>query len=210
MDTCILSGEQVQFLATSGPPAQVPSRLLPRRDARWLVSLQFWAGGILRRLHIAEADITPLVLEAFAQAAAQWSTFEPPEELPARIARRRWIAGLLFRLVAEHRRASRPAREPERRSRARATEEAAAGQDERMLIARSLLRRFKRGTTVVRWRIWLAREVDGVVPSEIACQEGRSVSRVRSLLERARRDLEVSLLREEAGSHPALPRYSRA
>ena len=30
--------------------------------------------------------------DAFAQVATQWATFEAPQELPARIARRRWIA----------------------------------------------------------------------------------------------------------------------
>src|SRR5690242_3387920 len=81
MDTCIRSDEQVQFFAPGGPPAQGPPAELSRRDARWLAGLQLWAGAIVRRLRVPEADIGPLVLDAFARVAMQWTGFEAPPEL---------------------------------------------------------------------------------------------------------------------------------
>jgi hypothetical protein len=195
MGRCNSSINEVQFL-TKGEPGAIP-----QQDARWLASLHFWAGALVRSLRVAEADITALVLEAFAQVKNEWATFQPPEDLPPGTARRRWIAQILFCCAAEYRRAKRRTRREGRQQEEGSDADGVAAEpQERMLTVRSLLRRYERASTVERWRVWLAREIDGATTYEIARQEGRTRARVDRLLELARRDFAIAVSREEAAA----------
>jgi DNA-directed RNA polymerase specialized sigma24 family protein len=192
---------------------------MSRHDIRWLAGLQLWAGAIVRSLHVAEADIADLVLEAFARVKNEWSRFKAPEDIPARTARRRWIAQLLFRIAAEYRRTKRRAPDHETpgteapgneaRAAERAADETAAEPQDGMITVRGLRRRFRRTTPAERLRVWIAREIDGAPLTEIALQEGRTLTKVYRLLELARRDFAVALAREEAAASAGPDRAPR-
>ncbi len=189
-----------------GPPSSARSSL-PEGEAAWLASLRPWAMSLAGRLGVNDSDRDDVVQEAFTRVAVEWGAFVAPDELPARTARRRWIADLVVQ-------SARRIRSKAERTRARVPyrlEQAAnvvgTASHEGPIAARELLRALEGATTAERWRMWLAHEVDEVEVAEIARQEGRQVATVYNQLRLARRDLAAALGRELAtGSGPLVPR----
>ena len=137
--------------------------------------MQLWASCLLRFFGVREHHITDIVLQVLARVSAEWSSFEAPRALPARTARRRWIAELLVQRAASRRRADflSPPRET-------------ADQDsdlsptpEPLAPAREMLRWLEQATTPERWRLWLAREVDDL-PLEASSRLGTFARRPAS------------------------------
>lgn len=189
MDGCTVSPDKHKI---SDHPPPSSGRAISRRETRWLASLQLWAAAVLRHLSVKEADIGAAVLSVFDRVKQQWAAFEPPVDVPACTARRRWIASALLHLAAEHRRATGGA-QPAKQTASPAPMSVIALEPREILSVAGLLRRFKRGSAVARWRVWLAWEVDGATIPEIALQEGLGRQTVRRLLERAQRDIAMDL-----------------
>lgn len=201
MRTCNRSTPFVQVSEAFPPPPRCGPRragLLRRADARWLASLHPWAGAIVRSLGVREQDIGDVVLGAFARVAARWATFAAPDEVPPEIARRRWIAHVLFLAAAEVRASRHPVSPRRARAADPGSEGVAAGSGEGLLTAPELRRQLRLSTAAVRWRVWIAYEVDATPVAEIARQERRPPAKVRRLLEHARTDLAVALDRQAA------------
>lgn len=180
---------------TARPPAAA-GLSASTKGARWLADMQLWGASVLRGFGVREQHLARMVLEVFAQLAAEWSRFQPPDELPARTARRRWMASSLLRRAAEDRAARRGAPPGVVPPAAGPAREVAAGAPQPGSTGRDLLRWLERATTPARWRVWLARVVDDLPASEIARQEGCSFARVRRRLDLAQRDLMAAFAHE--------------
>jgi RNA polymerase sigma-70 factor (ECF subfamily) len=193
----------------SRPPATEQSSI-PQEDATWLASLRPWAGAIARRVGVNASDCEDVVQEAFTVAAIQWSAFVAPADLPARTARRRWIAHVLLRIARRFRGKASRARARESHDLERAANVIGAASHEGPVSARELLRELEGTTTAERWRVWVSYEVDQVAVAEIARQEGRPVATIYTRLRRARQDLAAALAREAAiAAGPLVPRNTR-
>ena len=152
---------------------------LTEREARWLVSLLYWGTVLLCRFRTPHALLDSALQEAFNLAAIRWRNFPSSSDLPPRIARRRWLALILFEIAERYRNTiDLPRCEP-----------IAADRPETMLSVEHFIARLPRFPDPEQWRIWIAREVDGVDLPEIARQEGRSCENVCTQLLIARNDL---------------------
>jgi DNA-directed RNA polymerase specialized sigma24 family protein len=183
--------------AGSGPPVAKQSTI-SREDAAWLDSLRPWARGIARRVGVNDSDREDVVQEAFTVAAIQWSAFVARADVPARTARRRWLAEVLFRIAYSFRGKANRARTRESRGFEGAENVTGATSHEGPISARELLRALEGATTAERWRVWVAYEIDEVAVPEIARQEGRTVPTIYTLLRLARKSFAAALAREAA------------
>lgn len=145
--------------------------------------------------------------EAFARVAVEWAGFVASDELPARTARRRWIADVLVRVARRLRDKAYRDRGHAPYGLERAADVVGTPSHEGPVAARELLRGLEAATTAERWRMWVAHEVDAVAVPEIARQEGRAVATVYNQLRLARRDLAAALERDTAtAAGPLVPR----
>lgn len=180
---------------------------LTSRDAEWLAAMRPWALLLVVRFSVRPQDIDDVVQEAFAIAAIHWATFLPPHTEPDEVARRRWLARILFNTAARHRQRlhRRRRREIEWSDALEASLPPRPARDP--AADRELLDKLQHATTASRWRTWRAYEIDGVPVEEIARQEGRSIPGIYHRLEHARRDLATALRRDAAiGNGPMVRR----
>jgi RNA polymerase sigma factor (sigma-70 family) len=182
----------------SGPPSPpAPS------DLAAFAMLRPWAVKMARYLGARPVEEEDITQEALLLAARDLGSFLAPLDVPRETALRRWIVGILAHVLEAH-------RDHARRHQPAPHDPASVdprGRTEARAVLRHLLQTFPSATTPERWRVWLAREVDGVPVAEIARQEGAPESTIYNRLRLARVDLAAMLAREEAAARgPRGPR----
>ena len=168
--------------------------------ARWLDSLLPWAHAVARRSGLPEADLEELLRETFLTASAKWAFFVPPPEVPPMVARRSWVAGILWNLT--HRRLLRvlPERSVVLPHKDDELVDGAIDSHESSVVSGDLLRSLQHATTPERWRVSFAYSSQGLSVEEIARREQRPAGTICNLLRLARLDFAAALRREAAAA----------
>ncbi len=194
------------------PPAEPPAPRPPitAAEAHWLHSLRPWAASLVRRFALGEADLDELLQEVFLLASARWATFLPPPDVPLEVARRSWVAAILWRLTGKLLARLARERRDTRLDVERAAVSVAVDSHESAVLTRDQLHALRRATTPERWRVTVAHWLVGDSVEEIARREGRPTGTIYNLLRLARRDFAAARGRELAASRgPVVSRRKR-
>lgn len=157
-----------------------------------------------------DTDVEELLQDTFLVASSKWPSFEPPPDIPTMIARRSWIATILWKLMGKL--LNRLERE---RVRAALHDEMsrielAADSHESAVVSRDQLLSLQHATTPERWRVAVAHWLEGVSVEELVRREGRPAGTIYNLLRLARLDFAAALRRESAAARgPLLSRRKR-
>lgn len=191
------------------PPAS-PQQPLSPDDARSLDSLRPWARALVRRFGLPDADVEELLQDTFLAATSRWSLFQAPPDVPATVARRSWIAAILWkqasRLLArlERERARAPLHDEE------GGHAGATDSHESLILTRDQLLSLRQATTPERWRVCVAHWLEDVSVEELARRESRPAGTLYNLLRLARLDFAAALRRESAAARgPLVARRKR-